>query len=33
VGRQAFDARCRKLLAPRLGAKLGALDALLKAFR
>jgi hypothetical protein len=33
VGRQAFDARCRKLLAPRLGAKLGGLDALLKAFR
>lgn len=32
VGRQKFDAECRKRLKPKLGAKLGALEALLKAF-
>lgn len=32
VGRQKFDAACRKKLKPKLGAKLDALEALLKAF-
>lgn len=32
VGQQKFDARCRQKLKGRLGAKLEALDALLKAF-
>jgi hypothetical protein len=32
VGRQKFDADCRKKLKPKLGAKLGALEALLKTF-
>jgi hypothetical protein len=32
VGRRKFDAACRKKLKPKLGAKLGALEALLKAF-
>jgi hypothetical protein len=32
VGRQKFDAVCRRKLKPQLGAKLGALDALLMTF-
>lgn len=32
VGRQKFDAACRKKLKPKLGAKLGALEALLNTF-